>query len=162
MSRRRLAAVGLTALVVALFAAACSSGSDNGAEISPVTSDATVAEQIQPQPDPVQPLASDFTEPKDGTIEIHISDGKFVQNKLSIPAGQPVKIRVINDDNQQHNLRIAGFDGKYQTEDDAITSPDTIQPGSSGELTFAPPVPGAYTFRCDFFPGSMGGQIVVH
>ncbi len=58
-------------------------------------------------------------------------------------------------------MSIAGLDGEYETQDDAVTDPEALQPGESGELTFVPQVAGNYTFRCDFHPANMGGQIEV-
>jgi len=59
-------------------------------------------------------------------------------------------------------LRIAGLDGQFDTEDDAVANPSQIEGGGGvGELTFAPLAAGAYSFRCDFHPTTMGGQIVV-
>ncbi|MFQ5472777.1 MAG: plastocyanin/azurin family copper-binding protein, partial [Dehalococcoidia bacterium] len=80
---------------------------------------------------------------------------------IQIPLGEPILIRATNSDLVVHNLRLAGLDGQFMTEDDAVTDPDTIAAGNGGELTFAPPIAGAYTFRCDFHPETMGGLIVV-
>ena len=59
------------------------------------------------------------------------------------------------------SFALAGLDGQFDTEDDAVTNPAQIAAGGAGELTFAPLAAGAYTFRCDFHPTTMGGQIVV-
>lgn len=157
MSYQRLAAL-TTALVVGVLAAAACSG-DGGGDAVPGAGGPSLGE-IQTQPEPVQ-ASGDLVESHDGLIEVHISGAQFVQNELGMTAGEPVKIRVLNEDGQPHNLRIAGFDGVFQTEDDAVTAPETIEAGGVGELIFAPPVAGSYTFRCDFHPGSMGGRIVV-
>ena len=154
----RLAALTAAALAVAVLATAACSGDDGGDAVAGVGGPSLG--EIQPQPEPVQE-GGDLVEPRDGLIEVHISGARFLQNELGMTAGEPVKIRVLNEDGQSHNLRIAGFDGEFQTEDDAVTAPETIEPGGDGELVFAPPVAGSYTFRCDFHPGSMGGQIVV-
>ena len=122
------------------------------------TSEPTVG-AIQTQPDVVQ-QPGDLVEPQDGVVEIRISGARFLQNQLKIRVGEAVTIRVLNEDDQTHNLRIAGLDGQYGTEDDAVTVPDAIAGGESGELRFAPAVAGEYTFRCDFHPGTMGGQII--
>ncbi len=94
-------------------------------------------------------------------MEIIVTGRQFAQSRVGLRVGEPVTIRVLNQDGDAHNLRIAGPDGEYQTEDDAVTAPEAIPPGEAGELTFAPQIAGEYTFRCDFFPGTMGGQIVV-
>lgn len=127
-----------------------------GTPINPIPS---VAGPRQ-QPVPAQTLDPEPVAPRNGVIEIVTVNTAFVGNNLVVPVGEPVTIRVTNQDPAQHNLRIAGIDGQYDTEDDAITSPDALNEGQVGELEFAPPVSGVYSFRCDFHPGSMGGQIV--
>ena len=117
--------------------------------------------QLQHQPDPTQELDTTASKPENRVISIGISDLKFSPNRWSVALDEPITIRVTNNDSQQHNLRIAGLDGEYETQDDAVTDPEAIQPGQSGELTFAPQVSGDYTFRCDFHPASMGGRIEV-
>ena len=113
------------------------------------------------QPAPAQPLGPQAVEPQGGVIEITASGQHFEQNYLRIPLGQSVTIRLTNNDNTPHSLRIAGLDGQFDTEDDAVANPARIEGGGVGELTFAPLSAGAYTFRCDFNPTTMGGQIVV-
>ena len=155
----RITAAGLL-LLLPLFAAC---GDDDGGESATQTATPDAAPSVagpQQQPPSAQPLKAQPIEPQDGVIEITAAGLAFQENYLRIPEGQAVVIRVTNGDTAAHNLRIAGLDGVFGTEDDALTSPDTIGPGQLGELTFAPPVPGAYTFRCDFHPGQMGGQVV--
>lgn len=111
------------------------------------------------QPLPVQEL-SDPVEPSDGAIEVAASGLRFTQNYLKLKVGESVTIRLTNNDDVPHNLRIAGLDGRFGTEDDAVVTPDQVDPGQVGELTFAPAAPGVYTFQCDFHPTLMGGEIV--
>jgi len=117
--------------------------------------------RLQRQPDPTQELDATASHPEDRVIAIGIADLKFSPNRWSVALDEPITIRVTNNDSQQHNLRIAGLDGEYETQDDAVTDPEALQPGESGELTFVPQVAGDYTFRCDFHPASMGGRIEV-
>jgi plastocyanin len=104
---------------------------------------------------------SAVTEAVGGIIEVAAENVAFVGNRLRIPLGEAVTIRVTNRDGLPHNLRIAGPDGEFRTEDDAVTEPEAIGRGETGELTFAPPLAGECTFRCDFHPLTMGGVIVV-
>ncbi len=165
----RLVTPALPALVVAVFfvASGCKGDDNSGGSLDLSTPEITSAPAVPsptsvlPQPDPVQPLDATANTPRDGTVEIAIEAASFKGNRIELPIGEPVIIRVLNRDNQSHNLRIAGFDGQYQTEDDAVTEPETINGGQSGEVTFAPTVPGDYTFHCDFHPGTMGGRITV-
>lgn len=154
-----LGALVLGALLA--LAAACGDGEDAGADQTPADGGASPLGQLQAQPQPVQALDPRLTEPQNGLIEVTERDIAFAPNKLKIPLGQAVTIRVVNGDPVEHNLRLAGVDGRYDTEDDAVTEPPTIAAGARGELIFSPQIPGAYTFRCDFHPSRMGGQIVV-
>lgn len=112
----------------------------------------------QPQPTPGQALDATVIEPGDGVVEIETKDTLFVGNNIAVPVAESSIIRVTNEDAAVHNLRIAGTDGLFDTEDDAVTEPETIGEQGVGELTFAPSLPGSYTFRCDFH-STMGGQI---
>lgn len=159
----------ITVVLLSLLAFAACSGDDDDSRGDSVDPTATApadgdggtpqGPQLQEQPEPPQELAASTTEPADGAIEVTISGSAFENNNLAVPVGQPVTIRVVNGDLVTHNLRIAGLDGQYETEDDAVTAPDAISGGETGELGFSPPVAGAYTFRCDFHLTEMGGQI---
>jgi plastocyanin len=158
----------LIALVsICVFAtAACGGDGDDEIETSPtifVPQDTAPAPTavLQPQPQPAQPLEEQVSAVAGGLIEIAAAGALYAPNHLSMTLGETVTIRVTNADTQEHNLRLAGVDGQYDTDDDAITLPSPISPGESGELTFVPQVAGNYTFRCDFHPDSMGGQIDV-
>ena len=169
--KRRLTAAFAIVLVSLSLAAACSgddSDDDGGlpgdgppAETQDTDDGETVAPQLQDQPAPAQEIVAEVTAPVQGIADIVIGDGAFQNNNVEIPLGEPVVIRVTNSDTVTHNLRIAGLDGQFETEDDAVTDPQAIPASESGELTFAPPVAGSYTFRCDFHEAFMGGQIVV-
>lgn len=159
----RLLVVAL--LLLAALAVACGDDDDTTPSGGLVTQTPNVVPSVggpQDQPEPAQELDSDAIEATDGVVEIAASGSLYSENNIKMNAGEAVILRVTNeDDGLIHNLRIAGVDGQFETEDDAVTTPDTIESGQAGELTFAPPADGAYTFRCDFHPTSMGGQIVV-
>lgn len=113
------------------------------------------------QPEPVQTIVAEVTEPVGNAVDVLIEGAVFKNNNVVVPLGEAILIKVMNGDPQTHNLRIAGLDGEFDTEDDAVTAPPSIAVGETGELTFAPPVEGAYTFRCDFHPDTMGGRVTV-
>jgi plastocyanin len=153
-------------LIVLVTIAACGGGDDNAIETSPTVSvpqDTAPAPTavLQSQPEPPQPLDDQVSALAGGLIEIGAANTLFAPNRWSMTLGETVTINVTNTDTQQHNLRLAGLDGQFETDDDAITSPNAIGTGESGELTFVPQVAGNYTFRCDFHPTTMGGQIEV-
>jgi len=156
-------ALGIVAVAVAVLTAC--EGDDKEGTLSTATVAQNTAPartpQLQRQPDPTQELDASASIPENRVISIAISDMKFSPNRWSVALDEPITIRVTNNDGVQHNLRIAGLDGEYETMDDAVTDPEALQPGESGELTFAPQVAGNYTFRCDFHPSVMGGRIEV-
>jgi plastocyanin len=162
----RVPALPLIVLATLLIVAACGGDDDEEVETLPT---ATVAEdtapaptpEVLPQPAPPQPLDEAASAPVDGVIAIEAREALFAPNRWAVSTGENVTIRVTNNDQQQHNLRLAGPDGAFDTDDDAITAPEALDAAAIGEVTFAPLVPGGYTFRCDFHPDSMGGQIEV-
>ncbi len=152
------------ALAVAASLAAC--GGDEDVDTGPtvaVPQDTAPAPSLElaAQPEPAQPLDEQTSAAEDGIISIDARDVKFTPNRWSMSLGETVTIRVTNSDSQQHNLRIAGPDGEYNTQDDAVTAPEALSSGETGEMTFVPRVAGNYTFHCDFHPASMGGRIEV-
>ena len=161
------AALLLLASVAVLAAIAGCGGDDANVETLPTvavvqdTATAPPPQQVQAQPSPSQPLDPTASSAEGGIIAIEAREARFVRNFWTIAVGESLTIQLNNADSQQHNLRLAGPDGEYQTQDDAITVPEAINGGQSGELTFAPLVQGPYTFRCDFHPDTMGGLIVV-
>ena len=161
------AALLLFGSVAAVTTLAACGGNDEKVETLPTvavvqdTASAPPTHQIQAQPAPSQPLDPMASLAEDGIMAIEAHDAQFAPNSWTTAVGESVTIRLSNTDGQQHNLRIAGPDGEYETQDDAITVPESVNGGETGELTFVPLVPGAYTFRCDFHPDTMGGRIEV-
>lgn len=156
----KLAPALLMLLVAATFVAAC--GDDDGGGTGVATETPNLfPSQAAPlaQPEPAQAIDATLTEPVDGVIEVTLQDILFTPNNLHVPLGDAVAIRLTNNDPATHTMRVAGIDGRYDTEDDAVVS--AIAPGAVEELTFAGAAAGAYTFRCDLHPGSMGGIILV-
>lgn len=152
--------------ILAVSAVACSDSDDSGeASLTPAGGEGAGGSPVGPslleQPEPVQPIVAEVTEPVDGTVDVQVDGSAFENNNIAVPLGEPIVIRVTNGDLQTHNLRIAGLDGEFDTEDDAVTDPPSIGAGETGELTFAPPLAGVYTFRCDIHPDVMGGRITV-
>ena len=161
MPARTLSALAMISVALLVLGFGCGGDSDdveNGDQNGP---EPTVGPQLLDQPIPAQDVDGEPIRPSAGVVDIVIAEVIFQQNNVQIPLGEPILIRATNSDLVAHNLRIAGLDGQFMTEDDAVTDPDTIAAGNSGELTFAPPVAGAYTFQCDFHPAMMGGLIVV-
>ena len=164
LNRAALLLLGSVAILAAI--AACGGGDEKVETLPTVavvqdTASAPPTRQVQAQPAPSQPLDANASIAEGGIISIEAREAQFVRNRWTIAVGESVTIRLNNADSQQHNLRLAGPDGEYETQDDAITVPEALNGGESGELTFAPLVQGGYTFRCDFHPTTMGGSIEV-
>jgi len=153
--------VMLLLVAVFFFAAACSDDDDGAATGVPTETPNLFPSQAAPQnqPEPAQALDAALTEPVDGVIEVTLRDIAFSPNNLHVPLDGDATIRLTNEDPTTHTMRVAGIDGRYDTEDDAVVQ--RIGPGTTAELTFDGAVAGTFTFRCDLHPGSMGGVIVV-
>jgi alpha-tubulin suppressor-like RCC1 family protein/plastocyanin len=99
-----------------------------------------------------------------GPLEIDVTmvDNAFDPNEFAMPPGATIIVHLENNGSLTHNMRVAGADNEFNTEDDAVSEPAAISGGASGTLTWtAPEVAGEYDFRCDFHPGEMTGTITV-
>ena len=99
------------------------------------------------------------------TVDVTQKDNLFEPDKITARTGQGITIKVTNKGINTHNLHIAGPDGQFDTEDDAVIQPvgeGEIKPGQSASLEWtAPDQPGTIKFRCDFHPTQMTGTINV-
>jgi plastocyanin len=97
-----------------------------------------------------------------GGLSLTMEDDSFDPDELRVAAGSDVTIALTNDGNAIHNVRIAGADGEFESDDDAVSDPDRIEGGGLGTLVWtAPAQAGDYQFRCDFHPSQMTGTIKV-
>ena len=78
------------------------------------------------------------------------------QPNLVVKAGTEVTVSVTNKGKAIHNMRIAGVDGSFNTADDFVSKPETINAGGKATLAFKVDKPGSYKFHCDFHPDSTG------
>jgi plastocyanin len=91
-----------------------------------------------------------------------MGDNFFDPEGFTVPAGATVTFNLTNDGAAIHNMRIAGEDGDYNTDDDAVSDPDLVSPGDSAVLEWtAPGEPGDFAFQCDIHPTDMLGTITV-
>ncbi len=147
-----------------LFAAAC--GDDDGGDGDDTatpepTADAKAADGIQTQPDSPQEIGAEVTEAVDGVLQTAVEDNFYTLNNLKVPLNETTTIEVVNDGAAIHNMRIAGPDGEFNTDDDSVSDPDQITAGSTATVEFTPTLPGTYTFQSDFQPTEQSGDIVV-
>ena len=156
------------AVSLLLLAAACSSDdSDGNGNVNGETAAPTAAptdapsEDLGEQPDSPQAVSDEVTETVDGSIATTMEDNFFSHNNLKAPLGQATTIEIANDGAAIHNMRIAGPDGEWNTDDDSVSAPEFVAGGEAAVLEFTPTISGTYTFRCDFHPLEQGGVIVV-
>lgn len=98
-----------------------------------------------------------------GAIALSLGDNFFEFDgakapAVPIPAAEEVTIDLSNDGIAIHNMRIAGEDGDYNTDDDFASDPDLIRGGQPATITFTLPA-GTYDFQCDFHATDMTGTI---
>ncbi len=87
-------------------------------------------------------------------VALAMTDGSFDPEKVTVAAGELFKITLTNTGEFVHNIRIAGPDGEFETDDD-IASFD-IDPGGTGEIIGQIDEAGDYDFRCDFHADETG------
>lgn len=103
---------------------------------------------------PVSPDAS-------GNLAVQMQDNVFTQNNIHVQAGQTVNVNLTNTGSSIHNMRIAGPDGNYETNDDVVSNPDNVRAGATATLSFVFAQAGSTKFQCDFHPNEMTGTITV-
>ena len=106
------------------------------------------------------PEAGDL-EPVDVTLDVSMGDNFFEPSELEVGAGQTFRINLTNDGEFIHNLRIAGPDGEFETEDDLVSTPKFQTGGETGELVGQIDEPDVYSFRSDSQSTEMVGTITV-
>ncbi|HEY5626303.1 MAG TPA: cupredoxin domain-containing protein [Dehalococcoidia bacterium] len=151
-----------------LLAAACGGddddgGNGNGDTGTPAATETAPADGIEPQPAVPQELEDEVTEAAGGVIQTVAADVptfSYSPNHLKVPLNETTTIEITNEGAALHNLRIAGPDGEWNTDDDTVSDPDLISGGGTGVVEFTPTLAGTYTFRCDIHPDVQGGVIV--
>ena len=95
------------------------------------------------------------------TLEMTVGDNFYKPNEFRVRAGQQVTLKVTNEGEAVHTVRLAGPDGRYETDDDTTVDPPMIKPGQSISLVWvAPNQTGSYNFRCDYHPEETGSIAV--
>ena len=142
--------LAVTPIVLVLAVASC--GDDDGAQ-TPVPGASTSADPEATGPTVDAPPSA---------FEATLVDNAFQPNTFAVSAGAGVEFEITSIGGNLHNMRIAGPDGDFQTEDDTLSDPDTIGNGVIVRVPWtAPNEPGEIPFRCDFHPAEMTGTITV-
>lgn len=102
----------------------------------------------------------------DGSAAVSMGDNFFeidgeTNATLEVSVGEAITFDLVNDGVAAHNMRIAGPDNEYDTDDDLVSDPDLFLGGDEGTLTFTIDEAGTFNYRCDFHPTDMLGQISV-
>jgi len=129
------------------------------------TEESAGSDSSQPAQDhtfPTEPAATPVASSGATTIEVAMRDNLFETKEIAVQAGQKVIFNLANDGAVPHNMRIAGPDGKYNTADDTVSSPDIVLGGQTATLEWqAASSAGSIPFQCDIHPGVMAGTITV-
>ncbi len=101
-----------------------------------------------------------------GEVVFDMGDNFFdldgsINPTLEIAAGDTVNFTVPNIGQAIHNLRFAGPDGEYKTDDDFVSDPDLILGGEQGTLEFTFGEAATFPYQCDFHPVEMLGEVTV-
>jgi plastocyanin len=124
--------------VILLALAACGGGDDDGETNGPADEEITI--EMGEDPDAVN---------------------YFDPSEITVTAGSTVTFNLVNIGQTLHNMRIAGPDNRYNTDDD-VAIEDYVDAGNSTSLTWeVPDEPGTYKFQCDIHPVDMVGTFTV-
>lgn len=151
--RRALALLMAAGLVVALsLSFACGGDDDDGGDDGGTPAATT-------------PADGDDGNGDDGgevTFDVSMGDNFFEPNEFTIAPGATATFNLSNDGTAIHNMRIAGADNEFGTDDDAVSDPDLFMAGDTGTLVWtAPDEAGVYDFYCDFHTTDMIGTITI-
>jgi len=98
--------------------------------------------------------------PADILLDVSATDAAFEPAALTVEAGKSFRINLVNNGSVIHNLRIAGPDGAFRTDDDVVTAAP-VEPGATGQVSGKIDGPGTYQFRDDFNPTILAGTLTV-
>ena len=144
MARKLLLVLALLAAL--LLTAACSGGDDDdggddGGGETPTT----------------EPTDDGGNGGGDVEFDLSMTDTDYDPEALTVAAGATLTLNITNDGAAIHNLRIAGADNDYDTDDDAVSDPDIVSAGETADLEWvAPDEAAVIDFRCDFHPDLVG------
>jgi plastocyanin len=91
-----------------------------------------------------------------------MSDNSFKPTEFTVSGGKTIRLRISNGGAAIHNVRLAGADNEFITDDDSVSLPTLVYGAETAKLDWtAPGAGGAFDFRCDFHPAAMAGKIIV-
>ena len=57
----------------------------------------------------------------------------FTPDQVTVAAGEKITFKLSNKGTVPHNLRLAGPDGEYNTDDDTLVGPEVLKAGETAE-----------------------------
>ncbi|MDO8612129.1 MAG: cupredoxin domain-containing protein [Dehalococcoidia bacterium] len=98
----------------------------------------------------------------DQEFELTMGDNSFEPTEFTVGGGKTITLRISNSGTAIHNVRLAGADNEFITDDDSVSLPTLVYGAETAKLDWiAPGGGGAFDFRCDFHPAAMAGKIIV-
>jgi len=95
------------------------------------------------------------------SFDISLKDNLFEPKEFTVNEGAEVTFNITNEGSAVHNMRVAGVDNEFNTNDDEV-SDQIIAAGAESSVTWTAPVDsGAYGFQCDYHLPDMAGTITV-
>jgi plastocyanin len=95
------------------------------------------------------------------SFDVTLTDNVFDPAEFTVPAGEDITVNLQNDGTAIHNMRIAGADGEYNSDDDAVSDLIVAAGAASVVEWETPDEPGEYPFQCDYHLPDMAGTITV-
>lgn len=102
-----------------------------------------------------------------GALQVSMGDNFFEFDSgrnptFTVATGDTLTIELTNGGTAIHNMRIAGEDNQYNSDDDAVSDPALVSGGGTATIEWtAPDSPATIDYQCDFHPTDMLGTIEV-
>jgi len=148
-------------LAASLAVAACAAGESPGWTYAPATS-APPAPSGAPSAEPSAAPSAEPTDVASGapgtTIELVASGIEFDTLEITVPAGEPFAIHLVNQDppGVPHDVDIETAEGAV------LQDTDTVDGGGEVTYTYDPLDAGEYVFQCSIHPiPNMTGTLIV-
>jgi plastocyanin len=151
-----LVITGLLALSIAFLSSACGGDGGDGGDTN------AGGERLSGGAGGAAPVTIVVSMAESGEVAAGVAVNFFEPKQFTVSPGQNVTFNLTNDGAAIHNLRIAGEDGQYNTDDDTVSEPAQVSSGETGTIDWtAPDEAGTFEFRCDFHPTDMVGTVTV-
>ncbi len=167
--RFRFLSLALVAVLTMGLLVACGDDDDGTPPPLPEPTGATSTPTNGETPEPGNGNGNGETPPPGGALTLTMVDIDFVEDTLTVNAGEQVEIALINEGVLEHDISIDDIDVDYSVSGDATMSGDwdlhaSLAPGASGSMTITVAEAGSYEYYCSV-PGhreaGMVGTLIV-